>query len=130
MIEITDKALDPRAVYDRLSHEAAGSVVVHIGVVKPVAQGRRTRGIRFAPKGDLAGELRSMEADLRSKWKLTDALLFRRVGELAVGDIILISAVSAPDREAAFDACREAVERFKRLECMQKQELYEESETH
>jgi molybdopterin synthase catalytic subunit len=36
-----------------------------------------------------------------------------RVGSLAVGDFAVIVAASAPHREQAFAACREAIERIK-----------------
>jgi molybdopterin synthase catalytic subunit len=126
MIELTEKPIDPQKIYARLSNDGAGSVVIHYGVVKPVAQGRRTRGLRFTPGGDLRGEIRVIEEDLRKKWNITDSLLVRRVGELSIGDIIMVIAVSSPDREAAFGACREAVERFKKLKLVKKEELFED----
>ncbi|MBI5114844.1 molybdenum cofactor biosynthesis protein MoaE [Candidatus Poribacteria bacterium] len=125
MIELTDEPIDPRAVYERISHEGAGSVVVHFGVVKPVTQGKRTRGIRFTPQADLKEEIRSIETALREKWTLVDVLLIRRVGALSIGDIILAAAVSSPDRDTAFGACSEAVERFKKLKNVKKEELFE-----
>ncbi|OGP56210.1 MAG: hypothetical protein A2V67_04680 [Deltaproteobacteria bacterium RBG_13_61_14] len=124
MVELTETAIEPLRIWERLSQEGAGSVVVHFGLVKPVAEDRRTRGIRFAPDGDLVGELRALEAELRAKYELTDVLLVRRMGELKVGEIILAAAVSAPGREAAFGACRDAVEGFKKMKRLRKQELF------
>ncbi len=125
MIELTEKPIEPASIYERILKNGAGSVVVHFGVVKPVVSDRHTRGIRFAPQGDLSGELQSIETELRNKWGLTDVLLIRRVGELSIGEIILVAAVSAPDRESAFAACRDAVERFKKLNNVKKEELFE-----
>jgi molybdopterin synthase catalytic subunit len=124
MVDLTDTPIEPTRIFQRLSSQAAGSVVVHFGIVKPVAEDQRTRGIRFAPDGDLISELRALEAELRAKWEVTDVLLVRRMGELKVGEIILAAAVSAPGREAAFGACRDAVEGFKRMKHLRKQELF------
>lgn len=124
MVELTETAIEPQKIFQRLSQTGAGSVVVHLGVVKPVAEDKRTRGIRFAAEGDLLGELRALEAELRAKYELSDVLLVRRMGELKVGEIILVTAVSAPSREAAFDACRAAVEGCKKLTRLRKEELY------
>lgn len=124
MVELTETPIEPLRIWERLSRAGAGSVVVHFGVVKPVAEDQRTRGIRFAPEGDLLGELRSLEAELRAKYELTDLWLARRMGELKVGEIILAAAVSAPGREAAFSACRDAVEGCKKLKRLRKQELF------
>ena len=124
MVELTETAIEPLRIFQRLSSQGAGSVVVHFGVVKPVAEDQRTRGIRFAPDGDLMGELRALETELRAKWELCDVLLVRRMGELPVGEIILAAAISAPGREAAFGACRDAVEGFKKMKRLRKQELF------
>jgi molybdopterin synthase catalytic subunit len=124
MVELTDTPIEPMRIFQRLSNQDAGSVVVHFGLVKPVAEERSTRGIRFAPDGDLMNELRALEAELRAGWKVTDVLLVRRMGELPVGEIILAAAVAAPGREAAFGACRDAVEGFKKMKHLRKQELF------
>jgi len=126
MIELTEKPIDPAAVYERLSRESAGSVLLHVGVVKPVAQGKSTKGIRFTPQKGLEEEIQTIESAIREEWDLADVLLVRRVGTLSIGEIILVAAISAADRESAFGACREAVERFKKLKKVKKEELFEE----
>jgi molybdopterin synthase catalytic subunit len=125
MIEVTQKPIDPAVIYGRLDIAGSGSVVVHFGVVKPVAGGKKTGGIRFAPDGDLEGEMASIEQQICHKWPVNDVLLIRRMGTLAVGDIILAAAVAAETRGAAFDACRFAVESFKKLQNIHKEELFE-----
>jgi molybdopterin synthase catalytic subunit len=125
MIEVSKGPIDPGLIYSRLHTAGSGSVVFHFGVVKPVAEGRKTSGIRFDANGDLEGEIAAIEKEMREKWLLDDVLLIRRTGTLGIGDIILVAAVSAATREAAFDACRHAVESFKKLKRVQKQELFE-----
>ncbi len=53
---------------------------------------------------------------------LIDLVLVRRLGRLAIGDLILFAAASANDRVNAFAACRELVERCKKLTCLAKHE--------
>ncbi len=124
MIEVTDQDLDASRVFERLSRGGAGSVVVHTGIVKPVVNGRPTKGIRFSAGDELELELKTLEAALRENWAVSDVLIIRRVGDLRIGDIILIAAIVAENREASFGACREAVERLKKLENIQKEELF------
>jgi len=124
MIEMTQNPIDPAAIHERVNTAGSGSVVVHFGIVKPVAQGKKTGGIRFAPDGDLEGEMASIEQQIRDKWPVNDVLLIRRMGTLAVGDIILAAAVAAETRGAAFDGCRFAVESFKKLKNIRKEELF------
>ena len=125
MIEITKMHIDPTTIYKRISKNGSGSVVVHFGVVKPLADGKPTKGIQFAPKGDLEGEMLLVEKELREKWDINDALFIRRMGNLLIGDIILVAAISSSGREAAFGACRDAIEKFKKLKCINKTELFE-----
>lgn len=125
MIQVTENPIPTEEIYSRISREGAGSIVVHIGIVKPLVDDRKTKGIRLIPDGDLAGELESIEREVREKWELVDVLLIRRIGELRVGETVLAAAVSATSREAAFGACREAVENLKKKRALRKEELYD-----
>lgn len=125
MIEVTENPIEPGKVYERLSEEGVGSLVVHFGIVKPVVDDRKTSGIRLLKDGDAAGEMKKVEDHLREKWKVVDVLLIRRIGELHVGDIILVAAVSSPSKDQAFGACQEAVEALKEKRGLRKEELFE-----
>ncbi len=125
VIQVTEDPIPTGEIYGRLSRQGAGSVVIHIGLVKPRVDNRRTKGIRLTPAGDLAAELESVEREVREKWEPVDVLLIRRTGELRVGETVLAVAVTATTREAAFGACRQAVERLKREGALRKEELYE-----
>jgi molybdopterin synthase catalytic subunit len=72
VIELTENPIDPKEIYNRISKDVSGSVVIHFGVVKPVAEGQGTKGIQFAPDGDMEGEMREVEAELREKWDVED----------------------------------------------------------
>lgn len=124
MIKVTDQAIDVGAALSSLKTEGAGSVVFHVGVVKSNPEGGRSEGISFTPQAGFEDELRAIEDDLRSKFELVDVVLIRRMGTLQVGDFILVAAVSASGREAAFGACREAIERYKKMKRLVKKELF------
>jgi molybdopterin synthase catalytic subunit len=125
MIELTENSIEVGTAFERVFRKGAGSVVIHVGVVKPFADGRRTKGIRLVPEENAAEEMRTVEDRLRRKWKVEDVLLIRRVGELRVGEVILVAAVSATSKDAAFGACEEAVESLKEKRGLSKEELYE-----
>jgi molybdopterin synthase catalytic subunit len=125
MIQVTDRRIRTEEIYEQLSRNGAGSVVVHFGIVKPVVDDRRTKGIRLAPDGDLEAELKNIERQLRGKWDIVDVVLIRRIGELLIGETILVAAVSATSKDAAFGACEEAIETLKKKRALRKEELYE-----
>lgn len=105
MIEVTENPIETGKVYEQLSKEGVGSLVIHFGIVKPLVDEQKTRGIRLLKDGDVTGEMKKVEALLREKWKVVDVLLIRRIGELHVGDVILAAAVSSPSKDQAFGAC-------------------------
>ncbi|NQT21996.1 MAG: molybdenum cofactor biosynthesis protein MoaE [Candidatus Omnitrophica bacterium] len=124
MIELTEKPIDPKEIYNRISKDVSGSVMIHFGMVKPIAEGKRTKGIQFVPDGDMEGEMRQVEAELREKWDIEDVLFICRIGNLNVGEVIAVTAIAADGRHSAFDACRDAVEKYKNMKSIKKKELF------
>jgi molybdopterin synthase catalytic subunit len=53
-----------------------------------------------------------------------------RTGELAVGDVAVIVAASAPHRAEAFAACRDAIERIKERVPIWKKEWAPDGSAH
>lgn len=126
MIIVTDEELVLNELLLELQPtEGVGSVVVHAAVVKPTVEKKSTRGIRFTPVADVEAEMLGLEAKLREQWEVSDVLLIRRIGDLAIGDIISAAAATAVNYETAFKACRDAVERFKKMKSLAKEELFE-----
>ena len=124
MIEVTESAIDVAAAFEKLNKAGVGSTVLHVGVVKPDPKGKKSAGITFRPRPGIEDELAELEGHLRNNFNLIDVVLIRRMGTLKVGDLILVAAVAAHDRDNAFKACREAVERFKKMENLEKEEHY------
>ncbi len=124
MIEVVETPIDVAVAFEKLDKEGAGSTVLHVGVVKPDPQGKKSAGITFRPRPGIEDELANLESYLRKNFNLIDVVLIRRMGPLKVGDLILVAAVAANDRDNAFKACREAVERFKKMENLEKEEHY------
>jgi len=126
MVMVTEEPLTPEGISRKIPFpDATGSVVLHFAVVKPAVDGRPTAGIRFGAAGDVEAELRSIEAKLRDKWRLSDVMLARRLGSLKIGEIISVAVVAAGGREVAFGACGDAVELFKSMKSLHKEELVE-----
>jgi len=126
MIEITEKPIDVAEAIGKASAAGAGSLVIHVGVVKPVVDDRKTQGMKLVADGDPAAEMEKVEARLRSEFDLRDVVLIRRLGELGVGDVILVAAVSARKKDVAFAACERAIDMLKEKRGLKKEELFEE----
>lgn len=127
MILVTHEPLSSGQILEALKTDASGSVVIHVGIVRPFSEGREVAGIEY--EGDVRAaedELSIIRDEIMAKWQVQDVALYRRIGRLNLGELILIAAVSAGHREEAFEACRYAVERLKAVKSIAKKEIWRE----
>jgi len=126
MIQVINRVISPQEVLDSLKSDASGSVVMHIGVVRPSSGGEKTISVEYhVVEEEAERELSRIASDIRNKWEIQDIALYRRMGTLALGEIILVAAVSAPHRKEAFEACQYAIERLRGMTSVKKREIYE-----
>jgi len=121
---ISNKAIDPSKVYELIKKDTAGSVVLHFAVVKRSPKNKAISSIEFHANGDVKEELHTISDEILKRWKIEDVLIIRRLGQLNIGDIISLVAISSPHREEAFDACRYGVDRLKKMLTITKKEIF------
>ena len=125
MVRFSTEQIDPKRVYEMIGKDAAGSVLFHFAVAKAMgAKHGITTHIDYQTNGDVKGNLKDIETELKEKWGLTDVLLLRRQGMVAVGEIISLVAVSSPGSEAAFAACHHGIACLKKMPTIIKTEIY------
>lgn len=126
MIKVTEKSVSPQFLLDSLKTDSSGSVVMHLGVVRPDSNGRRVVSIEYEADINAAErELSHIVNEILTKWTIQDIALCRRRGRLDLGDVILMVAVAAPHRKEAFEACEYAVERMRNMDSVKKKEILE-----
>ena len=124
-IMIPDSPIALQEVLARLRTGKSGSIVIHIGIVRPVSDGREVGSIEYkVAEEEATQELTAIASEVKGKWKIEDLALARRAGQLENGETILVAAVSAPHRKEAFEACDFAVERMRKMASIQKKELF------
>ena len=128
MVIVTEAPLDPGKLFEEIRKNGSGSVLFHYAVVKSQAGDNLSAGILFERNGDIEGELNEISSDAKSRWKIDDILLVRRIGMLKVGDVISLVAVSAAASDDAFDACRYGLARFKKMTSLKKTEMLKDHE--
>ena len=121
---ISNKAIDPSKVYELIKKDTAGSVVLHFAVVKRSPENKAISSMEFHADGDVKEELHTICDEILKRWKIEDVLIIRRLGQLNIGDIISLVAISSPHREEAFDACRYGVDRLKKMLTITKKEIF------
>ena len=110
---ITDRILVQRAdfslgeEYERLAaRHDTGAIVTFVGKVRDFNQGDAVKGLALEHyPGMTEKALADIVIQARTRWPLQECTLIHRIGELLLGDQIVLVAVSSAHRDAAFEAC-------------------------
>ena len=126
MIKVTEKSVSPQLLLDSLKTDSSGSIVTHLGIVRPDSNGRKVASIEYeADINASERELLDIANEILTKWEIQDIALCRRIGRLDLGDLILMVAVASPHRKEAFEACEYAVECMRKMDSVKKKEILE-----
>jgi molybdopterin synthase catalytic subunit len=114
LVRVTDDAIGADEAIAFVGDPAAGGTCVFLGTVRDHSRAGEVTGLTYEAWEELAStRLRELGEELFAGWSLRRVALVHRFGELAVGDVSVAIAVSAPHRAEAFEACRHAIERLK-----------------
>lgn len=110
---VSEEPLDVDAHESFVAGSAAGAHVVFRGVVRDEDGGRTVTELEYQGHPTASSVL----ADVAAQFAEVDGVLAiavsHRVGRLAIGDVALVAAVSAPHRGEAFDVCGRLVDDVK-----------------
>jgi len=126
MVKVTEKLVSPEFLLDSLKTDSSGSVVTHLGIVRPDSNGRKVVSIEYEADINASEiELSRIANEILAKWKIQDIALCRRIGRLDLGESILMVAIASPHRKEAFEACAYAVECMRSMKSVRKKEIFE-----
>lgn len=111
---VSDEPLDIDAHEAFVARACAGAVVVFRGVVRDEDHGLSVTELEYQGHPSAAAVLADVAADVASSSGIAALAVSHRVGTLAIGDVALVAAVSAPHRAAAFETCALIVDEVKR----------------
>jgi molybdopterin converting factor subunit 1 len=112
--EVRDTPLSVEQALAAVSHPGAGGVALFVGVVRDHADGKPVSRLDYEAHPTLASqELGAIAREVCAEVEGARVAIQHRVGQLAVGELAVVVAASAPHRAEAFAACREAIERVK-----------------
>jgi molybdopterin synthase catalytic subunit len=122
---IQSEPLDARAVEALVAHPGAGAIATFIGTVRDHGRGRPVTQLdyeAYAPAAELT--LAQIGDEIGQRWEVEHVAIAHRVGSLAVGEASVVISVALAHRDAAFEACRYAIERIKEIVPIWKKEHY------
>ena len=95
-------------------HGGAGAVCVFLGTVRDESEGHPVVKLEYEAYESMAvAEMRRIVAEIARELPVVRLALVHRTGALAVGDIAVVCAASAPHRGEAYQACRALIDRVK-----------------
>ena len=117
--------IDPAEVIRMVSNRANGAVLLFLGAVRQVNDGRDVTGIDYAAYEAMAQrELEAIVAEGIARFGTPDVAIVHRLGELAVEEVSVAIAVGHPHRDTAYAVSRWTIEELKRRVPIWKREHY------
>ena len=128
-VKISDKALNIQSCIDWVSTPECGGIDVFIGTVRNATKGREVTRLEFEAYESMAiNEMKKIAEQVLAKWPVQRIAIHHRVEVLNIGEIPVVIAVSAAHRDAAFGACRYAIDTLKETVPIWKKEVFDDGE--
>lgn len=124
LAEIRDTPLSVDEVRAAVMDPAAGGIGLFAGVVRDHDDGRDVTALSYSAHPSAAAELRRVAESIAAKFDVRAIAAVHRVGDLAIGDLAVVVAVSADHRAEALDACRALIDELKHTVPIWKQQRF------
>jgi molybdopterin synthase catalytic subunit len=115
LLAVRDTALSVDEVFAAVGDDTAGGTALFVGTVRD-HDGRadaRVTALSYSAHPSAGAELRRVAEKVAAEFPVRALAAVHRVGDLAVGDIAVVVAVSCPHRGEAFAACRRLIDDLK-----------------
>jgi len=126
---LTAEPLSLDAVVDEVRSERAGAIATFVGTTRVESRGRTVQHLDYeAYEGMAENVMAELAASLRQRYDLCEVAIHHRTGRVEIGEASVVIAVSAPHRQDALAACKEAIDTLKEQVPLWKKEVYEGGE--
>jgi molybdopterin synthase catalytic subunit len=113
LIDVRESELSLDEVRAAVADPAAGGIALFAGAVRDSDHDRAVSGLSYSAHPSAEAELRRVAEVIAEKYPVIGIAAVHRVGDLAIGDLAVVLAVSCPHRAEAFDACRDLIDILK-----------------
>jgi molybdopterin synthase catalytic subunit len=113
LVAVRESELSVDEVHRAVADPGAGGIALFVGTVRDSDHAQRVSGLSYSAHPSALAELRRVAEEVAEKYRVTGVAAVHRVGDLAIGDLAVVVAVSCPHRAEAFDACRALIEELK-----------------
>jgi molybdopterin synthase catalytic subunit len=126
---LSDAPLSLERVVEEVRDEQAGAIATFTGTTRIQSRGRTVTHLDYEAYEGMAEQVMGEIADrLRARYELSAVAIHHRVGRVGIGETSVVIAVSAPHRQDALAACKDAIDELKEHVPLWKKEVYEGGE--
>src|SRR5215831_19885475 len=115
LIDVRGTELSLDEVRAAVADPAAGGIALFAGAVRDSDHDRGVTALAYSAHPSAETELRRVADMIAEKFPVIGVAAVHRVGDLAIGDLAVVVAVSCPHRAEAFDACRDLIYELKQV---------------
>ncbi|MDH6220031.1 molybdenum cofactor biosynthesis protein MoaE [Streptomyces pseudovenezuelae] len=113
LIAIRDTALSVDEVFRAVGDSAAGGSTLFVGTVRNHDGGADVERLGYSCHPSAEAEMRRIAEKVVAEYPVRALAAVHRIGDLEVGDIAVVVAVSCPHRGEAFAASRKLIDDLK-----------------
>jgi molybdopterin synthase catalytic subunit len=129
MFRVTNQPIDLQELVRFVTDAEAGAIATFIGTTRNNNDGRTVIALDYDGYAEMAEkELARIGEDAKKRWQICRMAIVHRLGPVQITEASVVIAVSSGHREAAFAACRFAIEEIKRTVPIWKKEVFEGGE--
>lgn len=115
LVRVTGEPIGADEAVAFVADPGAGGTCVFLGTVRDRSADGEVTGLTYEAWDELATRrLEDLATEMFERWPVRKVALLHRSGELAIGEVSVVVACSAPHRAEAFEACRHGIEQLKR----------------
>jgi MoaE-MoaD fusion protein len=122
---LSEQPLSLEAAVDEVVSAEAGAVATFVGTTRVHSRGRTVTHLEYEAYAGMAEQVMAeIAAELKERYELCEIAVHHRVGRVDIGERSVVIAVSAPHRQDALAACKDAIDTLKDRVPLWKKEVY------
>jgi len=128
-IKLIEGELSLDECYEFVQDDSCGGLALFVGTVRNHTKGKEVLKLEFSAYEPMAvKEMNLIALKAIDMFKIEKIAIHHVVGNLAIGEVPVIIAVSSAHREAAFQACQFAIDTLKETVPIWKKEFFEDGD--
>jgi molybdopterin synthase catalytic subunit len=113
LVDVRDVPLSVDEVLAAVDDAGSGGTCLFVGTVRDVDHEREVKALAYSAHPTARQRLQDVVGEVAARHPVRAVAAVHRVGDLAVGDLAVVVAVSSAHRGEAFEACRDLIDTLK-----------------